>query len=94
MSTSVYVVSRAVFSFSTLAFRLAKALPAESGSPGTMPRDISCSLNTTQLDGNQLRTSFEHDPITKTGVGEMLTILHLALLGQFSLKLHFLGQED
>jgi hypothetical protein len=45
VSTSVYAVSQAAFSFSSSAFMSAKALVVESGSPGTMPRAMSCSMN-------------------------------------------------
>jgi hypothetical protein len=50
VSTSICVVSQAAFSLSSSAFRSMKVLMAESRSPGTMPRAMSCSLYTADQD--------------------------------------------
>jgi hypothetical protein len=48
---------------SSSAFRLVKALAAESESPRMMPRALSCSLCIAKLGDDQFRVSLEHDLI-------------------------------
>jgi hypothetical protein len=60
VSTSTCTVSRAAFSFSSTPFRSAKALVAEYGSPGTMPRAMSYSMNAVKGRDDQFRTLFKH----------------------------------
>jgi hypothetical protein len=77
------------FSLSSFVFRSVKALAAESGSPETMPRAMSCFLYSIRQDNDQSRIQLQGKK-----VGGILTIFFLALFGLLSFKLLLFSKED